>query len=92
MGAAGEAVGGMGRAPGCGGGGREDCVVVAGVERGVVRVGVGSSREAVCGVRAVGLEAAMGSFLWSWIGGMVDGWCEGLVRLFGWAMVLGVRQ
>ena len=73
-------VGGRGRAPGWGGGGSGvDCVVVAGVEAGMVRVGMGlvsaeAEPEAVWGVMPVGLEAAViGSFLWSWIGGIVGG-------------------
>ena len=63
-------VGAAGRAPGCGAGGSEFEVVVAGPDMGVVRVGGGS---AVCGVMAEGLEGigAMGSFLWIGIGGIV---------------------
>ena len=71
----GEAVGARGRAPGCGGGGREgSAVVVAGVYAGVVRVGgrfCGVSW-AVWGVMPSGLAATMGSFLCIEIGGMLD--------------------
>lgn len=59
-----DAVGGIGRAPGCGGGGFEDsAVVVAGTEAGTVRVGAGvlaASSEAVLGVTPSGL---IGAFL-----------------------------
>ena len=67
-----EAVGARGRAPGCGGGGRDaSAVVVAGTEAGVVRVGGGfwGVSCAVWGVMPSAL-AAMGAFLWSWIGGI----------------------
>lgn len=71
-GACAAAVGGIGRAPGCGGGGSEEsAVVVAGTEAGTVRVGVGvvsASSEAVFGVVPSGL---MGAFLWIGMGGMV---------------------
>lgn len=63
-GACADAVGGIGRAPGCGGGGfDESAVVVAGTEAGTVRVGVvvlPVSSDAVCGVIPSGL---IGAFL-----------------------------
>lgn len=68
-------MGGIGRAPGCGGGGPSALavVVVAGLEAGVVRVGAGvsSSVVAVLGVVPSGF---MGASLWMRIGGMVAGW------------------
>lgn len=69
-----DCVGGIGRAPGWGGGGRdESAVVVAGTEAGRVRVGVGVVSsvglfEAVLGVMPSGF---MGAFLWIGMGGIL---------------------
>jgi hypothetical protein len=69
-------VGGAGRTPGCGAGGLEDVdVVVAGVEAGIVRVGVGLLEESAVVVEGVIPSGFMGAFLWMGIGGMVAWWC-----------------
>lgn len=72
--------GGAGRAPGCGAGGEEDdCVVVAGMEAGVVRVGgrliAAESEDAVEGVTPstfAGVIGIMGASLCMGIGGIVE--------------------